>query len=259
LEAVDSRLTFDDILEAVQDSKRGRWFLQEYEARVQKQGSQTVLQAISRLEARMDGFAAQPEHARELTKVKAAIANARSDLLKIGVGKDALSAEGHLFAHLAELARNAMPMAADNNASIVRSLQLVDEIDRSINPAPTGNRETKFFGPDENLFERAGPTPKPVLVTSTAVEPTPVVQTEKPLVIRKDEPISTGAKLVIRKTSSKEQIENDETLVPTIAPLQNATQEQTRIDTPRIVIIRRRAEDMPEVQVGATSESASAA
>ena len=53
LEAADNRLSFDDILEAVQDSKRGRWFLHEFETRLQKRDTSSLLSAMARLESRM--------------------------------------------------------------------------------------------------------------------------------------------------------------------------------------------------------------
>ncbi len=263
LEAVDTRLTFDDILEAVQDSKRGRWFLQEFEARIKKQDSQSILQAISRLETRMDGFDKQPANADELSRVKAAIATARHDLLKMGVGKDALSPEGRLFANLAEMARKAMPLAVDSNAGIVRTLQLVEEIDRTISPPKDVDRGASYFAADANLFERATPAvAKPTLVPPAAAAPPP--KPEKPVEAKKEEPVSTGAKLVIRKTVS------NETAVPqaaaeVIVPAAEAMPEQlevptlSAIDSPRIVIVRRKVEDMPEISMTEEPDKVSAA
>ena len=259
LEAMDHRLTFDDILEAVQDSKRGRWFLQEFEQRLQKQDTTTILHAISKLEARMDGFGAQAGQPDELVKVKAAIANARNDLLKLGVGRDALSAEGQMFANLAEMARKTLPASTENSAPLMRTLQLVAEIENTVVPASTVDRSAKFFNADENLFERSPIQAKPTLVASAPIES--AVAIEKPTPAPKDEPVLTGAKLIIRKTSSKE-LNEAETPQPAsveaipapledIAPILPAPLVQEHIaaiDTPRIVIIRRKAEDMPEVE-----------
>jgi hypothetical protein len=269
LEAVDHRLSFDDILEAVQDSKRGRWFLNEYEQRLSKKDTSSILQAIAKLEARMDGFGAQSSQPDDLVKVKAAIATARHDLLKLGVGKDALSAEGQLFANLADMARKAIP-STDSNAGIVRTLQLVAEIDKTISPAAMEDRGAKFFGADEKLFERTATPTKPVLVTLTPAAdtpPAPVAEAkpatiiEKPPAPQKDEPIATGAKLIIRKSSAKdlaESVQTQDAAVDAVvesfadmtppAPLSTAMDDVTKIDSPRIVIIRRKAEDMPEVE-----------
>jgi hypothetical protein len=264
VELADTRLSFDDLLEAVQDSKRGRWFLQEFESRVQKRDTQSILSAISKLENRMEILGPKASSPDDLTKVRSAISNARDDLFKLGLGKDAMSKdgmskEGRLFAEMAEMARKAVPQSGDQNAGIVRTLQLVDEIDRAIS---SSNQDTgsKFFAADSNLFDRP-PASKPVLVEVTseptvAVEaPTPVVEAVKPAAPKTVEPVATGAKLTIRKIGAStpneaavvESILVAEAAVPT-SELPKSTVEAP--DNPRIVIIRRRAEDMPEVAVG---------
>lgn len=262
LEAIDHRLTFDDILEAVQESKRGRWFLKEFEQRLQKQDTSSILQAITKLESRMDGFGAQASQPDELVKVKAAIANARNDLLKLGVGKDAMSSEGQMFADLAEMARKAMPASTESKAGVVRTLQLVAEIENTVTPLSSAERGTKFFNADENLFERA-PTPaKPVLVAPVPVASPAAASLEQPAPLRKEEPVAAGAKLIIRKTTSIVSDEAEQVTAPTVetvtiaepikepaslVPVPVAQSEFSAIDTPRIVIIRRKAEDMLEV------------
>ena len=259
LEAVDHRLTFDDILEAVQDSKRGRWFLKEFEQRLHKQDTASILQAISKLEARMDGFGAQAGQPDELVKVKAAIANARNDLLKLGVGKDALSKEGQMFAELADLARKALPASNESSAGVVRTLQLVAEIESTIAPASTADRSSKFFSADENLFERPSAPAKPAIVASSPVDSAPAV--EKTVVAQKEEHVPTGAKLIIRKTSGHEPASVKEPPPASVEAAEPPAEENTSvfaapiaqediaaIDTPRIVIIRRKAEEMPEIE-----------
>ncbi len=255
LEAVETRLSFVDILEAVQDSKRGRWFLQEFEARIQKRDTQSLLQAISRLEHRMETMGAQTSNPDDLSKVRSAIANARQDLLKLDLGKNGLSKEGRLFADLAEMARKAMPVAVDSNAGIVRTLQLVDEIDRAIAaPADSG---AKFFSADASLFERPATVAKPVLVA--AIEP--VVQAPEPMIkapsSKKEDAVPTGAKLVIRRTGQvdepvvKGEAERPAATIESLVPI---AAEMPVIDNPRIVIIRRKAEDMPDFSVGEAAD-----
>jgi hypothetical protein len=246
LEAAETRLSFDDILEAVQESTRGRWFLQEFEMRLQKRDTQSVLTAISRLEERMETLAPQASHPDDLGKVRAAIANARNDLLKLGLGKDALSKEGRLFAEMAEMARKVMPIAVDSNAGIVRTLQLVDEIDSVIAPPDRGS---KYFNADANLFERPAAPSKPVLVQT----PDPVAP---PVPVKKEEPPTTGAKLVIRRANqtAEQPVETTPVVHETVvAP------DMPAIDNPRIVIIRRKPEDMPDVSIGETEDAVSAA
>ena len=258
LEAAETRLSFDDILEAVQDSKRGRWFLQEFETRLQKLDTRSVLDAISRLESRMENLGAKNSSPDDLGKVRSAIANARNDLIKLGLGKEALSKEGRIFHDMAEMARKSMPVAVDSNAGIVRTLQLADEIDSVIAPVANEDRGAKYFATDSNLFERQVALPKPVLVP--AAEPLIHVNA-----VKKDEPAPVGAKLVIRK--SGQNIEKPEPIVETkpieATPAPDVTStvapEMPAIDNPRIVIIRRKAEDMPEVNLGEPAEEASAA
>lgn len=253
LEAAETRLSFDDILEAVQDSKRGRWFLQEFETRLQKRDTRSVLDAIYRLESRMEHLSPQVSNPDDLGKVRHAIANARNDLIKLGLGKAALSKEGRIFHDMAEMARKSMPVAVDSNAGIVRTLQLADEIDSVIAPVSNEDRGSKFFAPDSNLFERQEALPKPVLVP--AAESLIHVNA-----VKKDEPVAMGAKLVIRK--SGQSMKKPEPIVEAEAvPLINTAvaPDMPVIDNPRIVIIRRKAEDMPEVNVGEMTDEASAA
>jgi hypothetical protein len=253
LEAVDTRLSFDDILEAVQDSKRGRWFLQEFETRVQQRDTHSVLQAIARLESRMEGFGSQSSIPDDLGKVRSAIASARNDLINLGLGKEALSKEGRLFAEVAEMARKAMPVAVDSNAGIVRTLQLVDEIDRTISPG--ADRGAKFFSADANLFERPPTPPKPVLVQT----PDRVAAS---LPVKKEDALPTGAKLVIRKSSQVAETPSSivaEEAVASPEPSATPSTDLPAMDNPRIVIIRRKAEDMPEVTLVEASETVSAA
>lgn len=253
LEAAETRLSFDDILEAVQDSKRGRWFLQAFETRLQKRDTRSVLDAIYRLESRMEHLSPQVSNPDDLGKVRHAIANARNDLIKLGLGKAALSKEGRIFHDMAEMARKSMPVAVDSNAGIVRTLQLADEIDSVMAPAANEDRGAKYFNPDSNLFERQAIVPKPVLVPPVE----PLVHAKA---IRKDEPAAVGAKLVIRKAD--QSAENPAPVIaPEAAPAMASpiAPEMPAIDNPRIVIIRRKAEDMPDVIIGEMTDEASAA
>jgi hypothetical protein len=267
LEAASVRLTFDDVLEAVQESKRGRWFLQEYENRLQQRDSKTIVSAIERLETRMQNLATPGVASEELTRVKAAIANAREDLLKLGLGKEVFSDEARLFANLADLARKAMPIAVDSNAGIVRSLQLVDEIDRTISHGPS-DRGAKFFVADSALFEKSPAPSKPILVATPEQEvpqPTSAPQTGEIKKSRVAEPIATGAKLVFVKAPS--QIETNPETAHAIEVQPTPAKEEIKIEqgdlpsveSPRIVITRRKPEDMPNVIVDEPTAESSAA
>jgi hypothetical protein len=252
LEATETRLSFDDILEAVQDSKRGRWFLQEFENRLQKRDTSSLLAAMARLESRVGELSRESGKPENLNTVTAAIANARNDLLKLGLGKDAMSTEGRLFADLADMARKAMPEAAEGRATIVRALQLVGEIEGAVTLPAAIDRGADFFKPDADLFERRTVHAKPVLVTTPELASPP-----------KPEQASTppsGAKLVIRRSANitEEGTTPPETtptirVEPTILEPVEAPLEKSSIDNPRIVIIRRKAEDMPDVSMDTES------
>jgi hypothetical protein len=142
---------------------------------------------------------------------------------------------------------------------------LIDEIDRAMSPANADDKGAKFFAADANLFDRPVAS-KPVLVE--VIEPAPVViEPAKPVAAKKEEPAPTGAKLVIRKVNAAAPADaapvteaapaakvaagiTEPASLPTSEmpmPVMETTQ------NPRIVIIRRRAEDMPEVLVGEVS------
>jgi hypothetical protein len=276
IEAAAERLSFDDILEAVQDSRRGRWFLKEFETRVAKTNSQTILDAIGRLETRMESMGSQAKSPAELDKVRAAVANARNDLIKIGFGKDAMSKEGRLFAELADMARKAMPGQSNANDGILRTIQLVDEIDRTI-AAPTPDAGAKFFEADANLFERPAAHPKPVLVASAdpvaAPAPQPVAAVPAQIAKPIKEEIQTGARLVIRKLSdSVTDVPKADVAAPSLVAIEAKPPEPVIVaaapapvikpaettvsDNPRIVIIRRKAEEMPEIDLAQETSAA---
>jgi hypothetical protein len=259
LEAVDTRLSFDDILEAVQDSKRGRWFLQEFETRVQKRDTTSLLSAMVRLENRMGELSPTSSKPESLGVVSAAIAAARNDLLKLGLGKEAMSHEGRLFADLAEMARKAMPAAVEGRAGIVRALQLVDEIDSVVAPAASNDRGAKYFQPDAELFERKAAPTRPTLVAAPET-----VESASPPQPEKTAP-AVGAKLLIRKADRTAEV-TPTVASPVIEPKSTTAEapvsmppERPTLDNPRIVIIRRKAEDMPDVTVAGKMETETAA
>jgi hypothetical protein len=260
LEAADIRLSFDDILEAVQDSKRGRWFLQEFETRLQKRDTTSLLSAMARLESRMGELSTTSGKAENLGVVSAAIAKARDDLLKLGLGKEAMSNEGRMFADLADLARKAMPDTAEGRAGIVRALQLAEEIDKAVAPAANADSGAKYFQPDAELFERKTLPTKPTLVAV----PEPALDTNTPA---KQQPITrpaTGAKLMIRRVGESSDappiaatpVVESPKPEPEPVVYETPTLERPAIDNPRIVIIRRKAEDMPDVTMSEATESA---
>jgi hypothetical protein len=280
VEAVAANLSFDDLLQAVTESSRGRWFLDEYQKRLRKAESGDILSAINRIEARIAELPGPGLASTDVTRMKAAVNAARADIAKLSPNKG-LSDEGRLFAGLAELARLTLPAekaTADIAPGIVKALQLVDELDTTLNGPASGE---KYFKQDQALFEPAAPAPKPVLVASTpdpvaAPQPKPV-EAKKPEV----EAASQGAKLVIIKAGVKVEEPSAPVIVePPVAaePVKTEFVERRaepaaiaetkkpeaalpvdKIDNPRIVIIRRKPEEMTEVPLADEMKSESAA
>jgi hypothetical protein len=194
--AAEPGMSYEAVLEAVQESSRGRWFLNEFKSRNAGLDSGQILSAISRLESRMESLSSQGGGAAtaELAKVRQAIATTRQDILKAS-GAPGLSEEGKLFAHLAELARKSLvqnsaaagtsPGSEAVPGSIVQALRLVDQIDFTLNSSPGLGKKPdtpytdNFFGRDSDLLlpqaaQPVQPTmPKPALVPPPAPPPPP--------------------------------------------------------------------------------------
>jgi hypothetical protein len=256
--AAEPGMSYEAVLEAVQESSRGRWFLNEFKLRNAGVDSRQILSAIARLESRMESLSGGGGEgaAAELARVRKAIATTRQDILKAS-GAPGLSEEGKLFAHLAELARKSLaqdgtgggstPGSEALPGSIVQVLRLVDQIDGSLNSGPVTAKKPEtpyadnFFGRDRDLFQpepaQAGPA-KPTLVPPPA--PPPAIS--KPVV----EAPPLGAKLVINRSKPPEPEEAPADEKPA-APQADANAPAH----PRIVIIRRKPEDMPAPEADA--------
>jgi hypothetical protein len=265
--------SLDDILEAVKESARGRWFLEGYEARLKKAETTRILDAIAKLESHLSAHNPSSADAALVERARAAIAATRRDIADITDKPASLSVEGQLFARLASLSKEAFATAPGLGAGVACALQLVDTLDRELSAPqvlatiPVGG--ASFFKQDDAVFEPA-PAAKPVVAVARA-EVTP-------------EPPTRGAKLVIHRINTPQieqaapAIGEDATPVATEVPASAATAqaalaeppvfmaevlqpEQSEILQSRIVIIRRKADEMNDVPLlGAESgEPASAA
>ncbi|MFO1033184.1 MAG: hypothetical protein U1E15_03540 [Hyphomicrobiales bacterium] len=189
-------LNFDDLLVAVQESKRGRWFLDELNARIRRSETETVLKAIGKLELVMASTPAGADSAL-VAKARAAIAQARSDIARLDGAPSGLSSEARMFAHLAELARTAFTAEAQApvvvTAGVGRALKLVDDLEADFAAASPVAKPTDYFSPDSGVFE--APVKSPVKAETkieAKAEPAPVVPPGPP----------RGAKVVIRHSGS---------------------------------------------------------
>lgn len=241
--------TFDAVLEAVQDSSRGRWFLEEFKKREGQADQARLVDAISRIELRVEGMSGHFTAAEDLAKVRQAIAKTRSDIVGLQPETKGLSEEGKLFAHLADLARKAMPEQS-RQTGIEQALRLVDQIDSSLNsnvtafPTIAAKPADKYFQQDAVVFEQkptvAVPGPKLVVTPEPASKP---------------EPIATGAKLSITRVGqTKVEDTKPEVVIEVKAEAvpepQAATPEPAK---PRIVIIRRKPEELTDLPAASTA------
>lgn len=230
--------SIDDVLTAVQETPRGRWFLEAYAARIKADGTSNILGAIAKLESNLERLSNSGAGSELLEKTRNAIAMARQEIAKLEPDSVRFSSEAQLFANLAELSRKAF--STSNEAptlgkGVERALRLVADLDRDLNQkttefAPPPKPLVQYFKQDEEIFEPAPANFAPV--AAKVAEP--------------QEPSNKGAKLTIRKLTpeiSELKVE-PKTEIPIIVetPVVEAPAEPSRI-----VIIRRKADEVVAV------------
>ena len=243
--------SLDDILNVVKETPRGRWFIEAYTSRVQTSGTATILSAIGKLETNLQSMTGNGADAALLQRARQRIALARTEIIDSESGQTSLSAEGRLFAKLAELSRKAFTESSADQPAIAknveRALRLVADLDQDLGtnlvpmPVAAAKPAMQYFKQDEDVFEPAPAAPaiSPVRAAKV-VESTP-----------------RGAKLVIQhidlsRTDTPLTTINEAQSIPveekpafqTIQPLPTS---EIRPEPSRIVIIRRKAEDVMEV------------
>ena len=247
--------SIDDVLKVVQETPRGRWFVEAYAQRLKGEGTSTILSAIAKLENHISSSSNSGASDEVLQKARSAIALARQEIANLEPKSATLSTEAQMFANLAEMSRQAFG-ENQGGKGVERALKLVADLDRDLNAAPisTGTVAAakpaqQYFKPDEAIFE---PAPAPKLVA----EPAPA--TKAPDIV---ETPNRGAKLVIRRMSSAENaapivaetpVEAETIVAPILAaPIEEpiaiaATPEpviKASTESSRIVIIRRKADE----------------
>ncbi len=240
--------SLDEILNVVKETPRGRWFLEAYTNRVQTGGTSTILSAISKLESSLQSMSGSGADSILLQKARQHIAQARADIVSSEHGKKTLSSEAQLFAKLADLSKKAFgdlnqpePAIAKN---VERVLRLVADLDQDLGtslvpmPVAAPKPAAQYFKQDDDVFE---PAPAPVAVKQ--------VKSIKPV-----EPASRGAKLVIQhiepikvKTPDSPVIEPSKPEMVEPIAITTTTPEPANPEPSRIVIIRKKAEDLIEV------------
>ncbi len=240
----------DDILAAVKETQRGRWFLESYESRLRANETSKILGAIAILERQIQAMEGPGIERDLLARARAAIAQARKDIMDLPGKPPELSTEGQLFAKLASLSKPLFPPGSAMGHGVDRALRLVADLDLDFSVAAKPAQAKQFFKQDEAVFEPA-PAPKPVVVTTRSEHPA-------------DMP-ARGAKLVIQRlassTPNSPSASSPPSLTPeilqdvfTVEPERPAPTEQPKtltqaaeVPQSRIVIIRRKADEMEDV------------
>ncbi|MDE2446182.1 MAG: hypothetical protein KGO94_08385 [Alphaproteobacteria bacterium] len=262
---LDRPESLDDILNIVKETPRGRWFIEAYTDRVRASDTTTILAAIAKLENSLQSMSGSGADAALLQKARMHIAQARADIAASETGKATLSPEGQLFAKLADVSRRAFteggagqPVITKN---IERALRLVVDLDQdlgtSLVPMPAGEATPPghYFKQDENVFE---PAPQPVAAVAAVAAVSTVSKHA-----RNVETTPRGAKLVIQHVQLvKPEAKITETELPAPAPHaapeakdeplaiqsdQGPASAESVPEPSRIVIIRRKAEDVMEM------------
>lgn len=238
--------SIDDVLKIVQETPRGRWFIEAYAQRVKSEGTSNILSAIAKLENHISSISSSGASDEVLQKARNAIAQARQEIANLEPKAITLSSEAQLFANLADMSRKAF---GDNQGGkgVERALKLVADLDHDLNGTPATKPAQQYFKQDEAIFE---PAPAPKLVSETP----PVAK-----VVDTPEASNKGAKLVIRRLAPAEVIDPviEERIIETSAaaaieePVATTSTPEPIAETPvensRIVIIRRKANETMEV------------
>jgi hypothetical protein len=260
--------SYDDVLAAVQESSRGRWFLDEYASRLRQNDSKAVLAAIQKLEETIgelpNARSAEQPATQDVQKMKRAIENIRRQIAAGSDGKP-LSEEAQMFSHLADLARAAFngqtnEVRPEIRSGIEMALRVVQDIENEIRGAKShaepeaaaqkqkpATETQKYFQQDADMF--APPAGK----TTTATG-------DKP---QNEEGAGKGARLKVLKIDSNATTKTNTTEATSAAatetshtPISESTSSEQK---PRITIIRRKPEDLMQVPLAEPEKAETAA
>jgi hypothetical protein len=267
--------SIDDVLTAVQETPRGRWFLEAYSAKLKSDGTANILGAIAKLENNLERLSNTGANAELLEKARSAIGIAKQEISAIEPQVAKLSTEAQLFSSLAELSRKAFDSAQSTPSlgkGVARALKLVADLDRDLNPVQTkisvvpAKTPVQYFKQDEEIFEPA-PAASPVAITLVKpVEPVEISTKGAKLTIRRhanetpDEP--TSAKPDTSELSALSTITEPRSEPPVIKDEPSA--EPITVEASRIVIIRRKAHEavtvpLVDITISESQETVSAA
>ena len=242
----------DDILAAVKETQRGRWFLETYENRLRVNDTSKILSAIATLERQILAMQVPGTDSGLLTRARAAIAQARKDILDLPGKPPELSAEGQLFAKLASLSKRQFPADSATGNGVERALRLVADLDLDFSVAAKPAEAKQFFKQDEAVFEPA-PAPKPVVVTTRNDPNLDLPPRGAKLVIQRSAHSNSKAISPSPEPSRAPEMMQDvfaaEPELVVVAPTERPKAQAEVAEPPqsRIVIIRRKADEMDDV------------
>ena len=242
----------DDILAAVKETQRGRWFLETYENRLRSNDTSKILSAIATLERQILDMGGAGAESDLLARARAAIAQARKDIMDLPGKPSELSAEGRLFAKLASLSKPHFPKGSVTGNGVDRALRLVADLDLDFSVTAKPAEAKQFFQQDEAVFEPA-PAPKPVVVTPRNEPPADMPPRGAKLVIQRLASSTPNPHSTTPQLSLSSEIMQDIFVVEPEPELPAPTEpSKIRAEAPelpqsRIVIIRRKADEMDDV------------
>jgi hypothetical protein len=231
--------SFDEILAAVKETARGRWFLETFEDRVKATESSRILGAISRLENHIQSVGGSEGDAALVRQARDAIAAARRDIAGMNNSSQGLSAEGQLFARLAMLSRQAFSGPPNAGRGIERALRLVADLDQALfTPQVLPLRQTSesaLFAQDEAIFA-----------------PAPATKLPAPELPEQQNPQAKGATVTIHHLNAppaaddltEKQRAPEEAPTSSLSSVLIETEGNVTVPNSRIMIIRRSAEEM---------------
>jgi len=216
----------DQVLEAVRETPRGRWFLENYESRLRNDSTGKILDSIAKLEKHIESSSTTGADQALVHRARQAIAAARHDIASIDQKPVELSNEAQLFARLANLAKSSSNSSPAISLGVERALRLVSELDQQLGGggeivSPTKPAEA-YFKQDDAVFE---PAPAPKIVKASAKPEIAIEATPR------------GAKLVIQRVSNAMPVLAEPPMTLEALPVVDAAS-QPVVPQSRIVIIR---------------------
>jgi hypothetical protein len=252
--------SIDEILNAVKETPRGRWFLDGYEKRLRSSESERILDSIAKLERHIQSVSGTGHDGETLQKARDAIAAARRDIAAIDQKPAELSTEGQLFAKLAALSKQSFSGPPAVSKGVERALRLVSDLDQQLGPAQSNTlaapeyttvKDADPFKADEAIFEPA-PPPKPIINTSRTENPEIIPRGAKLVIQHKPirpmpEAVAANAGTPLSEQAPATTDVGTAVLQRLAEPKATPAAEASDIQHSRIVIIRRKAEDMEHV------------